>query len=64
MRLSQFLFLVVTTGVATYWMNHFLLEGQVFGALFAGFFVVQNLLLSYRVTKLIRLLEQATKKKD
>ncbi|MBF0786790.1 MULTISPECIES: DUF3272 family protein [unclassified Streptococcus] len=62
MRVTQFIFLTITTVFATYWMNESILAGDYVWTLIYGFFVVRNLRLSYRVSKVIRVLENLTKK--
>ncbi|MER0122487.1 DUF3272 family protein [Streptococcus sp. ZJ93] len=64
MRISQFLFLALTTALATYWMNEAILAGEYMWAAIYGFFVVRNLRWSYRVSKVIRVFEDLTKKTD
>ncbi|MBF0777237.1 DUF3272 family protein [Streptococcus cuniculi] len=64
MRVTQFIFLAITTALATYWMNEALFAREYFWATIYGFFVLRNLRFSYRVSKVIQVLEHRTKKKD
>ncbi|MBF0835272.1 DUF3272 family protein, partial [Bacteroides acidifaciens] len=48
MRVTKFIFLAITTALATYWMNEAFLAGNYFWASIYGFFVIRNLRLSYR----------------
>ncbi|MBF0818949.1 DUF3272 family protein [Streptococcus acidominimus] len=64
MRVTKFIFLAITTALATYWMNEAFLAGNYFWASIYGFFVIRNLRLSYRVSKVIQVLENLTKKID
>ncbi|MBF0775210.1 hypothetical protein BVE84_01540 [Streptococcus azizii] len=64
MRVTQFIFLMLTTVLATYWMNEAILAGEYLWAAIYGFFVIRNLRMSYRVSKVIQVLESLTKKQD
>ena len=62
MRQSQFLFLAITTALATYFMNESILAGDfVFAALYACI-LGRNLHFSYKVTKVIRFMTNHSKK--
>lgn len=62
MKLSHFLFLVVTTILATYFMNASILSGDFLIAGVYGFIVYRNLHFSYKVTRLIRLFDGPSRK--
>ncbi len=64
MRISEFVLLALFTCLATYWMNDAILTGSVFWAILYGSIVARNLSFAYKVTRFIRLVETATKKKD
>ena len=64
MRIPEFLFLSLITGLATYWMNESILAGSYLWASLYGAVVVRNLYFSYRVSRFIRVVEKLTKKKD
>ena len=64
MRIPEFIFLALITGLATYWMNESILAGSYLWASFYGVIVARNLYFSYRVSRFIRVVENLTKKKD
>ena len=64
MRIPEFIFLALITGLATYWMNESILAGSYFWASLYGAIVARNLYFSYRVSRFIRVVENLTKKKD
>lgn len=63
MRLSHFIFLALTTILATYFMNASILAGDFLIAGIYAFIVIRNLHFAYKVTQFIRLFNGPSKKK-
>lgn len=61
MRLPQFLLLALVTLGFVFLMNDFLLSGHVILALVCGFFALQLLNVSYRISRFIAQLDRMTK---
>lgn len=64
MRIPEFLFLALMTGLSTFWMNEAILAGSYFWASLYGAIVARNLIFTYRVSRFIKVVENLTKKKD
>ena len=62
MKLSQFLFLAVTTILAVYFMNASILTGDYLIAGIYAYIGYRNLHFAYKVTKFIQLVEKQSKK--
>lgn len=63
MKITRFIFLMLTTALVTYWMNEAILAGEFTWAIVYGFFLVRNLRLSYQASKIVRFFEHINKKK-
>lgn len=61
MRITRFVFLMLTTSLATYWMNEAILAGEFSWAIVYGFFVLRNLRVSYQVSKMVRFFDMINK---
>ncbi|HFI2447810.1 TPA: DUF3272 family protein [Streptococcus suis] len=62
MKLSQFLFLSISTLIAVYFMNISILSKDFLLAGIFAFIAFRNLHFAYKVTRFIRLVEKQTKK--
>ncbi|HEL9629913.1 DUF3272 family protein [Streptococcus suis] len=62
MKMSQFLFLSISTIIAVYFMNISILSKDFLLAGIFAFITFRNLHFAYKVTRFIRLVEKQTKK--
>ncbi|NQJ71036.1 DUF3272 family protein [Streptococcus suis] len=62
MKMSQFLFLSISTLIAVYFMNISILSKDFLLAGILAFIAFRNLHFAYKVTRFIRLVEKQTKK--